>query len=195
MKPDFLIWMFDSQFPHACSLEPMEGFEEVFHLWAGEKLEQQFPTNARFTMRADRPTATVLTDSLHNNQRLLVISEGLKEFLQASDVPQLEFLKVAVRNHKGKVVPEKYYIINPLDPVDCLDRVASKAKVSRINKNRIDSIKKLVLNPSALPGDRRMFRIASFPPVHLVRRDLSDAITKKGFTGIRWLETSKYPEK
>jgi hypothetical protein len=28
-----------------------------------------------------------------------------------------------------------------------------------------------------------------------VRRDLAEAITKEGFTGMRWVELSDYPEK
>jgi hypothetical protein len=187
--------MFDAQFPHACSLEELEGFEEIFHLWGGEKLEKQFPQNARFTMSGDRPTSTVLTDSLHNTDHLLVVSKRLKEFLQSAGVRQVEFLKVGIRNHKNKTVPDQYYIMNLLEPVDCLDRAASKAKTSPINKDRIASIKKLVLKPSAIESDRRIFRIANFPNAHLVRRDLAEDITKQGFTGIRWLEASKYPEK
>ena len=39
-----------------------------------------------------------------------------------------------------------------------------------------------------------MFRLKRFWDITLVRRDLANAITAAGFTGVEWLEVSNYQE-
>ena len=56
----------------------------------------------------------------------------------------------------------------------------------------IDKVKKLVLDKDKIDPSRHLFKLKSFYDCVVVRRDLADAISKQGFTGIKWVECEKY---
>jgi hypothetical protein len=41
---------------------------------------------------------------------------------------------------------------------------------------------------------RHIFRDSRFTRVTFIRRDLAEAISAKGFTGLRWIEIEDYPQ-
>ena len=55
-------------------------------------------------------------------------------------------------------------------------------------------MEKLVLRPDAVPANRSLFRLKGLWNVALVSRPLANAISAAGFSGVRWLELSAYPE-
>jgi hypothetical protein len=190
---NYLVWSPSNKTPNSVALDILKGFDSVDRLWRGESLVGEFPDDAVFRMRSEFPENTVLTDSLSNLDSLIIGSQKLKEFLESQDVSNVEYHAVTIRDHKNKVVKSRYYIINPVSNVECLDAAASGAVMSRTNKTKVKFLNKLVLREDAVDQTRKMFRVAHFDMITLVREDLATAIDKAGFTGIRWVETSKYP--
>lgn len=137
-----------------------------------------FPEDVEFVMDPDFSDNTMLADNLMNQHRLVVVSGRLKAFLSDQHVPKLEFLPVAIRDHRGKIAGH-YFIVHLLDPVDCLDRQASKALVNPAVKTQVMAVKRLVLLKDMLPEDRPFFRIAGYPQARLVRRDLAQLVEKE----------------
>lgn len=190
---DYLIWA-AGRIDDNVVLNEIEGFDEVSDLNRGVPQGGKFPSAARYTMNDDFPDNTVLTDSLFNTDDLIVGSERLKELLDKRKVTKVEYLPIKVVNHKKKPVGKNYFIIHPVDPVDCLDKGKSGVTFGKIAKTTVKSVDKLVLDPKKLGPDRELFRIANFPVVTLVRRDLAKAMDAAGFTGVRWVELTAYPE-
>lgn len=187
MTTDYLLWPNANPVQYACVLGNLTGFKDLYRMWEGQSFESDFPADVEFAMSSDFPDNTVLTDALLNRYHLIIGSERLKEFFKERPVPLVEFLKVAIRDHKGKIGAH-YYLINPLDSITCLNYEASGAVVSNVIKTQVISAKRLVLREEALDPDRQFFRIAGYPQMRLIRRDLAHDILESGFTGITFRE-------
>ncbi len=185
MKPapatvSYMLWANGLVEPFACVLADFKGSDDLEPLWDGEPVKESFPSDAEFVMSPDFPDNTVLTDYLKNQHHLIVGSEKLKRFFEEQKGDPIEYLPVAIRDHKGKIAAH-YYIINPLRPVDCLDRKASRAQASSTRPSRILDVDRVVLRADALPPDRKLFRTAGYPEGRIVRSDLAAALQAAGF--------------
>ena len=187
MATDYLLWPKANTTPYASILGNIRGFGDLYSMWGGKSVSMSFPPDAEFPMDPDFPDNTVLADTLMNSQYLIVGSEPLKDFFEARKVADAEYLKVGIRDHKGKIAAF-YWIINPVVSLDCLDREASSAMVSRVDKTQVIKTKRTILKEDALDLDRQLFRIAGYPQGILVRRDLASAISEAGFKGIEFRE-------
>jgi hypothetical protein len=193
MQSNFLVWARDI-IDGACSLSPMTGFPDDWKLLDGIRVKDEFPSSSRFKMDPDDPTAVMLTDSLYNADTLIVASTRLRELIEGLKVPAVEYLPVAIFNHKDRPIPEPYTIIHPLDPIDCLVLDACEPRWGRIDKTNISRLKHLVIDESRIDPTRLLFRPKSYKRVILTHRKLAEQIDAAGFTGMRWIELSNYPE-
>ena len=184
--PNYLIWAEDNQTPYVCELDVYKGLDDddIYALWQGRSLRAKFPADAEFHMNLDFPENTVLADTLNNIRYLIIGSERLKSFLESQCLTEVEYLKVAIRDHKGKKAAH-YYIVNPLEPIDCIDHKASGTVFDTAIKTDVDRLKRLVLRDDKLEPERRIFRISGYPNAILVREDLARAIGK-AFRGIKF---------
>jgi hypothetical protein len=194
MKSDYLVWADSVTLRYTVKLDTLVGFGPVFKLQNGIPRNGDAPVNAYYTMKANLPQNTVFTDSLRNMDVLIVGSAKLRQFFEARKSKCVEYLPVGIMDHKGKLSPREYSIIHPVVPVDCLDEAKSGARYSRIAKQDIANVKKLVLDPSKLDLERELFRLDRFFRVILIRRDVAVEIDKAGLTGMRWVEPSDFPE-
>ena len=191
---DYVLWVASTRVKNACVLGDMRGFQDIYDLKSGVSFVESFPPDVEFEMNPDFPDNIVLTDNLINEEGLIVGSGKLKQFLESRGANRLEYLAVSIRDHKGRIASKDYYVLNPIDPVECLDDESSVAEPSLILPDEIDSVQTLVLNVERIDPKREIFRIARFPIVTVVHRRLAEAIDQQGFTGVRWLELSDYPE-
>jgi hypothetical protein len=189
---NYFIWQFKSV-QYACVLNDFTGFSAKNTLFHGISLTKSFPTDAAFHMDPDFPKNLLLTDNMLNSDSAMVVSAELADALRAQKVSKLEYLPVAIIDHKGKVASKNYSILNPLDLVDCIDREKSEFRPSRILPGEIDKFDKLVLDEARIPEDRPLFRMKGFNDIALASRALVDVLTKGNFTGLGWMPVSKYP--
>lgn len=178
----------------ACMLYKLSGVEKVFQLLDGIPRAAGFPADATYAMDPNFPDDMLLTDSLNNPDMLIVVSEPFRQLIASKATRGVEYLPVAIIDHKGKVAG-RCYIVHPIEPLDCLDLDRCEPRRSRIVKTMIDDVKRLVLDDAKIDPERALFRPRGFPRVVLVRRDLAEAITASGFTGTRWVELDAYPER
>jgi hypothetical protein len=190
--PKYLIWE-SRAVPNVCTLDELRGFEDTLELNKGVPWAAKFPADVAFTMHPDFPNNTLLGDNLINNEMLLVVSKRLKEFLEARALPKVEYLQVTIVNHKGRPASRDYFIVHPVDPVDCLDLAKCQAKISRIDGETVQRLKQLALDEARLDPDRQLFRPKFYYDIALARTDLAAAIDAAGFTGIRWVEPEDHP--
>lgn len=192
MNSNYVIW--DSEaVDGACVLDELRGVEKVIELNKGIPRSAGFPEGAAFTMNPDFPDDMMLVDNLINTDMLIVVSENLQRFVESKNIPCVEYLPVAIIDHKGKPAGTPYFILNPVQPVDCLDLQRSKAQMHAIAKTQVNSVERLVIDESRVDPDRLVFRLKGFYRVTLVHRDLAKELDSEGFVGNRWIELSEYP--
>jgi hypothetical protein len=79
-----------------------------------------------------------------------------------------------------------------VDPIDCIDRAASKAKASAIDPGSIDSVERLVIDPQRVPPERTLFRLKDLWGVIVARRPLAEAILAGGFSGVEFVQPEAF---
>jgi hypothetical protein len=179
----------------AVVLQEFAGVSEKYPLHDGEPLAAGFPADAAFHMHPDFPTNLLLQDCVLNSDMCIVVSERLKQALEALAPPLVEYLPVAIIDHKGRKLPQPFFIVHPVDPVDCIDRDASGAEMDEIlDPDSIESVQQMVLDESRIPDGRSLFRLKHYWGAVVARRELADALSAGGFSGLRWLELDQYPE-
>jgi hypothetical protein len=191
---NYMIW--ETQVvPHAFVLDELKWNNAKLNLDVelrnGISCKKSFPSDAVFTVDPESPNNVGLADTFYNASRLVLASPKLKEFIESFRPPEVEFLPFSLLNHKSKPAGT-YFIIHPIHPVDALDLKASGAVRSKRNPNRIESIKKLVIDENKIDPSRLLFKLNYFYKCVLVRQHLAEAISKQGFTGIRWVECEQY---
>lgn len=179
----------------AVVLKDFVGVADKYPLHDGEPMAAAFPADAAFHMHPDFPDNLLLQDSLSNSDMCLVVSQRLKNAVQALAPPQVEYLPVAIIDHKGRKLREPYFILHPLDPIDCIDRDASGAEFDPIlDPDAIESVQRMVLDEGSIPPERTLFRLKHYWGAVVLSRGLAAALEAGGFTGVRWLELDQYPE-
>src|SRR5689334_606182 len=156
MKPDLLVWT-HAEYPGACYLKEMLGFDYDNKLVNGTSLEAAWPENVRFLMDPDSPTDNVTLDSIAGLRRIIIASERLTDFLRKRHVACVEYLPVTVMNHKRRAIKERYFLVNLLEPQDCLVIDQCGAEWSSVAKTNIRNIKRLVIDPSRIDSGRELF--------------------------------------
>jgi hypothetical protein len=194
MSDHYVIWNYKSE-PHAAVLKKLTGVEKVFRLQNGTHVEDGFPADVAYHMHPDFPNDIALVDNMLNLDKVIVASPRLTQAVKRRKAPHIEYLPLAIVDHKGRAASKDYFIINPVDPVDCIDRTRSVFEEDDILPGNIESFKKLVLDESRIPADRQLFKLRGFWDITLVRRDLADAIDAEKFTGVTWQRIQDYPRK
>jgi hypothetical protein len=191
MKANFVLWT-AKDLPNACCLHQLKGVDDTFELVEGIPRVANFPADATYPMHPDFPHDTLLTDNLLNTDRLIVASRRLKEFLESQALTHVEYLPVTILNHKNRPASKDYFIVHPIDPIECLDEKASGAQRSNIDTDTIQKLKRLVIDEAKIEPTRSLFRAKHFPKVIFVRRTLADTIDATNFAGIRWMELDEF---
>jgi len=122
-----------------------------------------------------------------------VISNRVREALTLlAGNSNVEFLPVSILNHKGRLASKDYFIMNPLDIVDCIDQEKSGVVWNAINPNMISSCEKFVLKEDAIPENIGVFRPKFMLTSILIRREIAAKLSAPEMTGVFFVEPSKY---
>ena len=191
-QEDYLIWD-AADLPNVCSLAKLAGLEKTYRLVDGVPLAQGFPEGVSFRMDPDNPHDTLLADNLVNPYMVIVASAAAVDVLRARAVPLVEYLPVSIIDHKGKAVPEPYFIVHPIEHAACLDVAASGGEWDMIDPEVLDSVENVVLDEQRIEAERELFRPKPLVDVVVVRRSLAEALEAAGLTGLQWIELADYP--
>ncbi len=194
MGKNYVIWdAYLDKKKNFCVLDDLDNVDDDFELKEGIPRAYNFPDNAVYYMDPEYPKNIALADNLFNINRLIVASKNLKDFIEKTNPRNVEYLPVTILNHKHRVASKDYFLIHPIRPQDCLDIDKSGCTWSEIIDDEIDEVERLVIDESRLKPDITLFRLKYFYDPVLIRRDLAEAISAEGFTGIRWIEIEDYP--
>lgn len=167
-----------------CSLLALQNVERVWDLRSGVPRAKDFPESACFHMDPAHKKAVKLADQLYNRDGLPVVSSRVKAFIEGKRIDSIEFLRVSIFDHKGRVSSEDYWIMNPLDVQDCIDTKNSKIVWNAIKKEMIASCEKLVLDTKHIDPRTVILRPKHLERVIVVRGDLAKGLADQRFTGV-----------
>jgi hypothetical protein len=133
----------------------------------------------------------MLTDFVPNISRCVIISSRVKDFFEQEglDVEKVEYLPFIVKDKKGRVVKEPYYVANLLAKIDCMDIEKSKCSFFE-DENGIEDLTDVIdvetieVLEEKIPDEAIFFRIGEFPSHMIIRSDFVEKIKAQGFTGL-----------
>lgn len=174
-----------------CVIQASEGFDEAYLLDSGISLSEKWPSNVRCDMDPEYPKDIKLADNLYGAGSA-VISGPIKELLISEQVKNVEFLAVTIRNHKGRVASKDYFIMNPLEVVDCIDIEKSGVRWNAIDSDLISSCDHIVLRRDAIPPTCKIF-LPKFLPIKIfVHPGLIEKLVDAGFSGLYFTDPLEY---
>jgi hypothetical protein len=177
-----------------CKLDALMGVPDDFEIHDGVSRLAGWPPDASAAMDPNFPKDIGLADSL-NLAGFVVISARAREFLNDKGVgkpEKIEFLPIKIINHKGRLEAAEYFIVNPLDVIDCVDREASETKAEVLDKKMIRACERLVLRENVIPADLKIFRLGFWSGRIILRRELADSMKAAGLTMMKFFEPEDY---
>ena len=186
-----LIWN-DHTVSKYCVLHGLQNVDDEYEIKEGISRLQGFPTDAYFEMDKQFKKQVALSDNLSNLDRMAVVSEKLKAFIEAKRPSQVEFLPVIIKNHKGQEIEERYHVMSPLAIVDCIDLKRSEIEWNELDPDAISDVLKLILVPEALDTELLLFRAKHLLARIFVRPDFAEEIRDAGFTGVDFIEIDEF---
>lgn len=119
---------------------------------------------------------------------LFIVSNNLKDIIEGFAVAA-EFYPVELTLNGSKFIDVKYYFLNIVEKIDCLNRELSQFTEK---KGYVGDIKKLVIDEAMTVG-KHLFRLGnSYQVLVLASDELSEAIKASGATGMQFLEPSEW---
>jgi hypothetical protein len=179
--------------PGTVVLGALRDVDRDFELKMGVSRKESFPASASYSMDPD--FGIRFQDALKTADALVVVSERLKQFLESehpSALSNVEFLAVTIEDHKARPVDQRYFILHTTMSQDCIDEDASVFVRYNINPDSIAEMYSLSVDEECVDSRLQIFRLTQYKIPVIVRRDLADAITESGFTGIRFNEIDEY---
>jgi hypothetical protein len=163
---------------------------DSYLLHEGVSVKHWFPTDTTFQL--DDHHGIKLTDSIPNTLHLLIVSEKLKRVLEEKSGAEIEFLPVRIRNQRGRMVQEPYFIANIVGTLECVDRERSKFWCSEIRPDQVFHFYRLSLDSPKIPSDAKLFRLKEQTDLVIVREDLGKDILRAGCDGMIFQEMDEY---
>jgi len=160
-----------------------KGGPSAWKYFEGIPLAPEFPKGAFLPFARNFPQEKALVDFQPSLESLIIISPRARQVIEALGVSNAEFLTVAMKDHKKKVVAKDYAILNLLGAEDAIDLKRSTYRMSHLDTEQIDRVEKLVLAPKKIRRGAKLFRCATFRSLILVRSDVKQAFEEAGLKG------------
>jgi len=194
MTDEFFILKYPGNTKGYCTVDQLSGFEDEWAVGQGMSLAANPPDKLTMSMYADEPRNTVLPDYVQNMNRLLIVSPRLRAFFEAQQVSNVEYYPLEIKDHKGKVASNEYFVAHLVNPVDCIDVDASGVTWTGhgLATQRILFLDRLVLDPTKVPEERKLFFPRYYDKVPVLRRELAEAMGREGFSNVKIVPASKY---
>lgn len=187
---EFMIWK-SGYTEGVCVIKSLE-IENDWELDEGKSRLEGFPPDVTCRMDPSFRDDIALADNLYGAGMPVISAKARAVMEQEVTGERLEFLPVQVINHKGRVASNDYFVLHPLDVLDCIDTDKSKVEWNSISPEDISTCEGLVLREEEIPDEFRIFRPRFLGSEILVRRDLVDALTAAELTGLLFGEAKDY---
>lgn len=157
---------------------------QSFEFARGEPVASEVAAGA--TVRfSDRYPGRQLRDFQQNTLSAVIASAHARAVIQSLEIGPVEFIPVAVLDHRGKVAASDYAIVNLLGCQPAIDMKKSALSMSTLIPTRVARIKRLVLDREAISEDAKMFRCEHALRTFIIREDVKEAFEAARLTGFK----------
>ncbi|HEY1956114.1 MAG TPA: DUF1629 domain-containing protein [Polyangiaceae bacterium] len=177
-----------------CTVDDLVGFEDMWVVAQGVSLAANPPKHLAMSMSADRPRHSVLADYVKNTDSLMIVSPRLRSFLEAQKVDDVEYYGLEIKDQKGKLASDRYFVAHLVNPVDCIDVEQSGVTWTGEGSStqRILFLDRLALDSARVPKGRKLFFPRYYSEIPVVRRELAEAMKREGFTNVDIVPISEH---
>jgi hypothetical protein len=110
--------------------EDLDGWD--FCMVQGKRIGERYPADAKVQLRDEYP-GIKLTDFISNTVCHLIVSTRMMTAIKEHERnAEVEYLPLAIYNHRKRLHSDQYWIVNPIGATDCLD--LQKSDVMRGNE-------------------------------------------------------------
>ena len=160
-KPEFCVLR---SYPEGMGLK-------TWKLNRGVELEgNEYPQDAKIFMSDEEP-GVELPDLVPNTGNILIVSKRLKDGMTAANRGPVQYLPLAIYNHKKRLASSDYFIVNPIGPMDVLDTTASTIQY---HEGQVVQVTKYVLDAKKMAQAPDIFRIKENPEACVVSERVVD---------------------
>jgi hypothetical protein len=161
---------------------------ESWRVHTGEALTPVFPTDARIYLTGEE-SGIKLSSFVGNSRSMCLASKELKDLIAEHVTESIEYLPVAICDHRKRTLGPDYFIVNPLGAIDCLDLAKSRVMYSKKDPTKIVQIRDYVLDRKKLEKAPQLFRMEHSRATYVVGSALAQAIrARKDITNVEWEE-------
>lgn len=182
-----LTFTYDNDAARYCRIQ---NYDDKWELTDGMVIGDDYPPDVEFTMNENFPDFVGRNDFLHTNGKYLVVQSRVRELFEQQGVPHLQFLDVVVKDHKGRKVPETFWLVNITEHVDCIDQDATKFEWNTLDDEKMTEVSNLTLSNTTLSGVL-LSRAKFLPKLLIIATSLADQMKVAGFTGFEAKELSE----
>lgn len=154
----------------------------------GRRVGEKYPSDAAIFMSPNYEGIRV-GSVVGNTESYLIVAGPVKKVIEAHcKGADIEYLPVALYDHKGRLSGADFFIINPIGAIDCLNLDASEinyldAPGDAYHGSVVD-VDRFVLDPKKVADAPALFRVHEDPYTYVVNGKLADSLRKGGFTNI-----------
>ncbi len=188
MSFEHIFWGVDKHISNSCYMHRISDHESNLRIRAGLSVADTVASDCSIHCDPSEPDRTIFVNHLENIGCHVIVSERLKDFLVSQALPNVEYLRLKVYNHKDRPISQSYYIVNPINPIDCLDLdtcVVTWKTERQIRPKRMEAFETDPIKCAALPA---LFRAQTLSKYLLIHRDLAAAMDAEGFEGNLWVQ-------
>ncbi len=168
--------------------------ENIWKMGKGISMADDWPDSLVWKMAIQK--GLELHDYVPNFDQLKVVSTRLKNFLIRRTRVKCEFYPMRVSAYRGKIMGGKYWAVNLLDSVNCVD---NKRSIFHVDHEKdyyqIRLFIRLVLKKRKIPWGKQMFRLGEKKSVWIIREDLVAAFEAEEFKGYYCMPLKDYCKK
>lgn len=169
-----------------------ENLSDKYELLQGVPRLATWPNDVKFTYSRHYPEGINLTDYVGNKFRWMIVSDRFRSVLADTDLENVEYLPISIRNHKGRMADDNYWIVNFLALTEVIDRDRSDYREDAAFEGQISRFDNMVLRDEVQTDGPPVLRMREDPMMVLVREDFKTAMEKEGLTGMQYWETDTY---
>ena len=166
--------------------------KKKYQLLKGVSRSEDWPSDMAFKFSDNRAEGMVLTDWIQNAFALLLVSDRFKTVLEACEPDHIEYLPVAMADHRGEIVDGRYWVVNSLVLPPVVDRSKSIFEPAGADEGKMSKFEKLVLLEDVVDNGPAVIRPAEYPRIVLLREDLVEQLNAIDVTGVQFRASEEF---
>jgi len=161
--------------------EVPDGTDDLSYRMAmGYRMGSDYPQDARVAMSRDKP-GFQLASVIGNTNAFLIVDAVMRETIAGARLGEVEFLRLAIIDHKRRVASADYCIVNPIGTVDCMDLEASTIEWF---EDEIVEVEQHVFDRNKVVDAPDLFRVKQTPRAYVMSKALADRCQAAGATNL-----------